>query len=90
MVFNTPQTHVNLFFLTKRQQWLASRLSQIRRVVNNVRNSQRDSSLPSRRRWTLLGTVAPQNPASSIYLPLNSDTALYVTHPSPLCIIFNC
>lgn len=56
-------------------QWLATQLTQLRRVIPEKKSSHHDSSKPTHtRQWSLLGAAHLKDENTSIYLPMTQDT----------------
>lgn len=64
--------HANMIL---NQQWLASQLYQLRRVVPEKQRSNRDSAKPQHnRQWSLLNAARLQDESTPIYLPMTQET----------------
>lgn len=68
---------ISLCLMYTSMKWLATKIAQLRHISDRATDSTRAQSGGERhnRRWTLLASSKPRTEGSSIYLPLNQETA---------------
>jgi exocyst complex component 4 len=68
---------ISLCLLYTSMKWLATKTAQLRHMSNRATNSARLESSKERhtQRWTLLASSEPRAEGSTVYLPLDQETA---------------
>ncbi|KAF2031372.1 hypothetical protein EK21DRAFT_63328 [Setomelanomma holmii] len=68
---------ISLCLLYTSMKWLATKTAQLRHISDRATNSARSESSKERptQRWTLLASSEPRAEGSTIYLPLDQETA---------------